>query len=87
MPKLTVSVSEDLSTQLEPYRDNLDDLLRIGLREVKVEQALSLFKQGHMSLWKAARLAGVTLREMTQCAVAQGLRPEFDEDTMREELA
>ncbi len=50
-------------------------------------QGLALFKQGNISLWKAARLAGVSLREMTQYAVAQGLRAVVDEETITEELA
>ncbi|UCC89911.1 MAG: UPF0175 family protein [Anaerolineales bacterium] len=87
MPTVTIAIPDDLSAQLEPYRDNLDDLLRIGLREVKVEQSLALFKKGNISLWKAARMAGVSLREMTQYAVAQGLRAAVDEETIREELA
>jgi len=87
MPTATLAIPDDLSVQLEPYRDNLDDLLRIGLRELKKEQSLALFKKGDLSLWKAARLAGVSLREMTQYAVAQGLRTVVDEETIREELA
>ena len=53
----TVVIPDDLAVQLEPYRGSLDDLLRIGLREVKKEQGLALFKQGHVSLWKAARFS------------------------------
>lgn len=87
MPTVTIAIPDDLSAQLEPYRDNLDDLLRIGLREVKVEQSLALFKKGNISLWKAARMAGVSLREMTRYAVAQGLRAPVDEEIVREELA
>jgi predicted HTH domain antitoxin len=49
-------------------------------------QSLALFKQGDISLWKAARMAGVSLREMTQYAVAHGLRADVDEETLREEL-
>jgi predicted HTH domain antitoxin len=87
MPTVTVAISDNLSAQLEPYRDNLDDLLRIGLRELKKEQSLALFKKGDISLWKAARLASVSLREMTHYAVAQGLRAVVDEETIQEELA
>lgn len=87
MPTVTISVPDDLSAQLEPYRESLEELLRIGLREVKMEQSLTLFKKGSISLWKAARLAGVSLREMTQYAVAQGVRAVVDEETLREELA
>jgi len=84
---VTITIPDDLSAQLGPYRDSLDELIRIGLREVKKEQSLVLFRKGNVSLWKAARMASVSLREMTEYAIAQGLRPAVDEDTIREELA
>ncbi|MEW6367273.1 MAG: UPF0175 family protein [Acidobacteriota bacterium] len=87
MSTITFAISEDLSEQLAPYREQLETLLRIGLREVKMGESLALFKQGDISLWKAARLAGVSLREMTQFAVAHGVRGVADEETLREELA
>ena len=83
----TVVIPDDLVLDLEPYRGNLDDLLRIGLREVKKKQGLVLFKKGHVSLWKAARLAGISLREMTDYATAQGLRATLEDDMIKEELA
>lgn len=86
MQRLTLDLPESLIDELGPYRDNLDSLLMAGLRQVKLESALALYKQGDISLWKAARLAGVSLREMTQQAVAHGLRPKADEETMAEEL-
>ena len=86
MSTVTIALSDELMAQLEPYRGQLDDLLRIGLREMKMAQALAIFKKGHISLWKAGRLAGVSLREMTQYAVSQGLQPAVDEETLREEI-
>jgi hypothetical protein len=86
MPAVTIEIPETLSLQLGPYRDNLGDLLWIGLNEVCKEQALALFRKGNISLWKAARLAGVSLQEMVQYAAAQGLRAKVDEETIREEL-
>ncbi len=86
MSTITIPVPDDLSRQLEPYREQLDTLLRIGLREIKMGTSLALFKEGNISLWKAARLAGVSLREMTQYAIAQGVRAVADEETMREEV-
>jgi len=87
METLTLTVSETLYKEIAPYHGDLGELLRLGLRQVKMEQALSLFKQGGISLWHAARLAGVSLREMTQYAAAQGLRATADDETLREELA
>jgi len=87
MPTVTIAISDDLSTQLVPYRDHLDDLLRIGLREVRMGSSLALFQKGDISIWKAARLADVSLREMVQYAVAQGVRAVADQETFQEELA
>lgn len=87
IPAVTIEIPDDLSAQLGPYRENLDDLLWIGLREVRKEQAVALFKKGNISVWRAARLAGVYLREMMQYLAAQGLRATADEETIREELA
>jgi predicted HTH domain antitoxin len=86
MQKLTLELPESLVDELGPYRDNLDRLLLAGLRQVKVESALALFKQGDISLWKASRMACVSLREMTQQAVAHGLRPPVDEEMIAEDL-
>lgn len=87
MATVTLTISEELSAQLGPYQDSLDELLRIGLTEVRKGQALTIFKKGNISLWKAARLAGVSLREMTDYAVAQGLRATIDEQSIKEELS
>jgi len=62
-------------------------MLRIGLREAKKTQGLALYKQWHLSIWKAARLAGVSLREMTQYAVSRALWASVEEETIRKELA
>jgi hypothetical protein len=86
MHTLTLEVPDSLLSELEPYRDNLDGLLMAGLRQMKLESALALLKRGDISLWKAARLAGVSLREMTRHAVAYGLRPALDKETIAEEL-
>ena len=87
METLTLQVPESLLSDLEPYRDNLESVLKAGLRQIKLENALVLLKHGDVSLWKAARLAGISLREMTQQAVAHGLRPTLDSETLDEELA
>lgn len=87
MPTVTIAIPDELSAQLAPYNDQLDDLLRIGLRELKMGQSLTLFKKGDISIWKAARMAGVSLHEMVQYAVAQGVRAVADQETIQEELA
>ena len=87
MATVTLTIPDELSAQLKPYQENLDELIRIGLTEVRKGQALALFKKGNISLWKAARFADVSLREMTDYAVSQGLRASIDEGSIKEELS
>lgn len=87
MTKINVVVPDELSKELKIYQKDLPELIAIGLKELKIKQALSLFKEGNMSLWKASRMAGVSLREMTLHAISQGLRPKIDKRSIKEELA
>jgi len=87
MSRITIDIPERLSEHLKEYGGDITELLAIGLKEVKIQQALALFKQGNTSLWRAAGLAGVSLREMIAHAVAQGLKPKIDEKMKEEEMA
>ncbi len=87
MQTLNITVSDELASQLAPYQNYLDTLLMAGLREARLSQSLGFFKQGQISVWKAARLAGVSLREMIQYLQANGIKPIVDEQTIQEELS
>ena len=39
-------------------------VLEIGIREAKKKRALKMYREGSCTLWKAAELAGTSLREM-----------------------
>ncbi len=43
---MTFTVPDYLMAQLEPYREQLGDLLRIGLREMKMLKHLSYSSKG-----------------------------------------
>ena len=87
MQTLTISVSNELSEQLNPYHESLEELLLLGLQEMRMRQSLALYQQGNISIWKAARLAKVSLRDMIQYVAGKGVQPEIDEETIREEIA
>ncbi len=40
------------------------ELLRIGIREFKLKEALELVGERKVTVWKAAEIAGLTYREM-----------------------
>jgi predicted HTH domain antitoxin len=42
------------------------ELLALGLREKKLEKAIRLYREGRVTLWKAARLAGISLWQMME---------------------
>jgi predicted HTH domain antitoxin len=42
------------------------ELLALGLREKKLEKAIRLYREGRATLWKAARLAGISLWQMME---------------------
>ena len=87
MEEILIEIPNELSKDLGTYKGNLVELLSIGLRQVKMQQSLALFREGGISLWRAARMAGVSLREMTQYAVSQGLQAAIDDQTLEEELS
>ncbi len=61
-------------------------VLQAGLRQLQLTQSLALFRQGNISVWKAARFAGVTLREMIQYLALNGLQPEIDDEMIEAEI-
>ena len=67
-------------------QDFLLELLERGLREMKIDRALSLYGRGGMSFGAAAERAGVPQSELARHAYARGLEPPFSPETLSEEL-
>lgn len=86
MKRMTIEIPDDLADKIRPYEKNLQELIVIGLTQLRIQEALALFKRGNISLWKAARLADIPLREMIMHASAQGPKPQIDEQMKEEEL-
>jgi len=42
------------------------ELLSVAVREARVRRALDLVREGRVSVWRAAEIAGVTYREMLE---------------------
>jgi predicted HTH domain antitoxin len=64
----------------------LENVIRLGVQQLQIEEALTLYHKGVLSLWKAATIAGIPLREMLTQAAARGYEPEIDEKMLGEEL-
>ena len=64
----------------------LQEIVQLGIQQIKIRRALDLYKSSNVSLGYAAQQMGVSKRELIIAARAQGIEPPFDEQTVREEL-
>ncbi len=87
MAKTTVEIPDHKLAELEAYQDRLGELLLLGLSQIKIQEALLLYKRGLVSIGRAAELAGLTEQEMVHQARAADIQPRWNETLVREELA
>jgi len=59
----------------------------LGLAQLKVQEALTLYTRGIVSFARAAEIAGLSGPEMIRQARALGIRPRWSEQMVEEELA
>ena len=60
LAKATVKILDERLAELEAYNEKLGELLLLGLSQVKIQEALLLYKCGIVSLGRAAELAGIS---------------------------
>ncbi len=91
----TVSVRLDkgLSKILEkiekPYLDKssfMRELLKLGLKEYRLELAIEKYLRDEVSMWKAAEIAGTSLRKMNEIKKEKGIEMPYSELSLKEDL-
>lgn len=87
MEKLMIEIPTELAEEFKPYQDKLREVLLLGLLQLKVQEALLLYKRGLISFGRAAELAGLSRQEMIRQARAFGVQPRWSERMVQEELA
>jgi predicted HTH domain antitoxin len=87
MEKLEINIPDELAGELKAYQGRIQDVLVLGLRQVKIDEALALYDRGLISFGRAVELAGIQREELIRAARAAGIRPRWTEETVREELA
>ena len=55
MARTTVEIPDHKMAELEAYKDRLGDLLLLGLSQVKIQEALLLYKRGAYLDWSGSR--------------------------------
>jgi predicted HTH domain antitoxin len=86
MRQVTVKLPDELFEELQRRGADAERIVELGLRQLRMEEALTLFREGSMSIWRAARLARVGLRDMMLFAASRGVRPRCDPEMLAEEL-
>lgn len=61
-------------------------LLARAIQQWKMERALRLYREGKVTLWRAAKLAGVTLREMMDLAAKEGIQFQYTRKDLEEDI-
>ena len=61
-------------------------LLARAIEQWKMERALRLYREGKVTLWRAARLGGITLREMMELAAKQGIQFKYAAKDLEEDI-
>jgi len=61
-------------------------LLARAIEQWKMERALRLYREGKVTLWRAARLGGITLREMMELAAKQGIQFKYTSKDLEEDI-
>lgn len=86
MAKTELEIPDKIWKDLEPYKDRLQELLLLGLIQIKTQEALYLYQQGVISFGRAAELAGVSEQEIIKQARLSGIHPRWDQQMADEEL-
>ena len=82
-----LEIPEDLLKDIDIKNPSqLEEILRMGIRQMKIEKALHSYREGNISIAKAAELADISLSEIIMQASARGLKPLFDEKMIDEEM-
>lgn len=91
---ITTRVSEKIEKEIRSIseREQLDRstvvrrLLVEGIKDWKIKYALEQYSEGKITIWKAARMAGVSLRQMLDIAAKKGIPFQYTLEDLREDF-
>ena len=93
MEVISVEVDEEFAKALEaikqPYLDRptlIKNLLSSGLKQYRIELAIKKYLGGEVSTWKAAEIAGVSLRRMNKILQEKGVEMHYSEESLKADV-
>jgi len=78
---------EKLAKKLKVDRSELiRRLLDFALQQKRIEEAVRAYQEGKVTLWKAAEMAGLSLREMMELARVRKIAVSYTIDDLRRDV-
>jgi predicted HTH domain antitoxin len=84
---MRIEIPDDLVREYEQHQDKLREVILLGLRQLKLNEALLLYRRGLVSFERAAELAGLSIAEMARQARAGGFEPRWSDEMLQDELS
>ena len=92
MKTMSVEVNEEFAKvlgEIEPQIDRqvlIKNLLFSGLKQYRIELAIKKYLEGDISTWKAAEIAGISLRRVNKILQEKGVVMHYSERSLKEDL-
>jgi len=87
LPKEMIREVERLAEKMKVDRSELiRRLLDSALREKRLEDAVQAYRDGRVTLWKAAETAGISLREMMDTVRERKIPVSYTLEDLRRDL-
>jgi predicted HTH domain antitoxin len=91
---ITTRVSNDIEKEIRSIaeRERLGKstvvrrLLIEGIKDWKIKYALEQYSEGRITIWRAARMAGISLRQMLDIAAKKGIHFQYTIEDLREDF-
>ncbi len=83
----TVSELDEIAKLEDKDRSSLlREIIEAGIKNKKIEQSIKLYQKGKVSMWKAARLAELSLWEFMEELSARKIPIQYSERDLEEDL-
>ena len=87
LPRDMLREVERLAKKLKVDRSELiRRLLDFALQQKRIEEAVRAYQEGKVTLWKAAEMAGLSLREMMELARVRKIAVSYTIDDLRRDI-
>ena len=85
-PELYEEILEYAREKGIPKTRALRELTKEGVKRWRLTKALSLYREGKVTVWKASRIAGIPLSRMVEIAASEKIPIHFSEEDLERDF-